>query len=55
MTNETEFLLAVGSGSLTDLTRYVAHVAGKPFAVVGTAIVDGWLYFGSGSPDLWQP
>lgn len=43
MTNETEFLLAVGSGSLTDLTRYVAHVAGKPFAVVGTApSMDGY-------------
>ncbi|NLL88230.1 MAG: sn-glycerol-1-phosphate dehydrogenase, partial [Firmicutes bacterium] len=41
--NSTEFLLAVGSGSITDLTRYAAHLSKKPFAVVGTAAsMDGY-------------
>ncbi|MGB3984889.1 MAG: sn-glycerol-1-phosphate dehydrogenase [Limnochordia bacterium] len=41
--NSTEFLLAVGSGSITDLTRYAAHVSGKPFAAIGTAAsMDGY-------------
>lgn len=41
--NDTDFLLAVGSGSITDLTRYTAHIAKKPFAVVGTApSMDGY-------------
>lgn len=43
VTNETEFLIAIGSGSITDTTRYVAHRIGKPFAVVGTApSMDGY-------------
>lgn len=43
VTNETDFLLAVGSGSITDITRYVAHRTEKPFAVVGTApSMDGY-------------
>lgn len=43
MDNSTEFLLAVGSGSITDLTRYAAHVSKKPFAAVGTAAsMDGY-------------
>lgn len=42
-TDEIEFLLAVGSGVITDLTRYAAHLTGKPFAVVGTApSMDGY-------------
>lgn len=43
LNNKTDFLLSVGSGSITDLTRYAAHVSGKPFAVVGTApSMDGY-------------
>lgn len=43
LNNDTDFLLAVGSGSITDLTRYAAHVSGRPFAVVGTAAsMDGY-------------
>ena len=43
LNNNTDFLVAVGSGSITDLTRYTAHVAGKPFVVIGTApSMDGY-------------
>ena len=39
----TEFLLAVGSGVITDLTRRAAFLAGLPFAVFGTAAsMDGY-------------
>jgi glycerol-1-phosphate dehydrogenase [NAD(P)+] len=39
----TDFLVAVGSGSITDLTRYVAVNTGKPFVSVGTAAsMDGY-------------
>src|SRR5262245_4292353 len=30
-------LIAVGSGSINDITKYAAHLAGKPYAVFGTA------------------
>lgn len=30
-------LVAVGSGSVNDITKYAAHLAGKPYAVFGTA------------------
>lgn len=44
MTDEqTEFLLSVGSGVVTDLTRYSAFQSGKPFAAFGTAAsMDGY-------------
>ncbi len=39
----TDFLVAVGSGSITDLTRYVSYRTGKPFVCVGTApSMDGY-------------
>jgi len=41
--HDTDFLIAVGSGSITDLTRYAAHVSHRPFVVVGTApSMDGY-------------
>lgn len=30
-------LIAVGSGSVNDITKYAAHLTGKPYAVFGTA------------------
>ena len=40
---ETDFLLAVGSGVITDLTRYSAFKTGLPFTVFGTAAsMDGY-------------
>jgi glycerol-1-phosphate dehydrogenase [NAD(P)+] len=44
MVNEkTDFLLSVGSGVVTDLTRYSAFLSGKPFAAFGTAAsMDGY-------------
>lgn len=43
MQSETEFLVSVGSGSLTDITRVVAMRTGKPFVAVGTApSMDGY-------------
>jgi glycerol-1-phosphate dehydrogenase [NAD(P)+] len=39
-----EFLVAVGSGTITDTTRYVAFTTGKPFVSVGTAAsMDGYV------------
>ena len=41
--NDTDFLIAVGSGSITDVTRYVAHRTQKPFVCIGTApSMDGY-------------
>lgn len=41
--NQTDFLISVGSGVMTDITRYVAHCSGKPFVTVGTApSMDGY-------------
>ena len=43
LNNSTDFLVGVGSGSITDLTRYAAHLSGKPFVVIGTApSMDGY-------------
>ncbi len=43
MQTETEFLVSVGSGSITDTTRVVAMRTGKPFVCVGTApSMDGY-------------
>jgi glycerol-1-phosphate dehydrogenase [NAD(P)+] len=30
-------LIAIGSGSINDITKYAAHLTGKPYAVFGTA------------------
>ncbi len=43
MDPDTDFLIAVGSGSITDTTRYVAFNTGRPFVSVGTAAsMDGY-------------
>ena len=43
MQSETEFLISVGSGSITDTTRIVAVRTGKPFVCIGTApSMDGY-------------
>ena len=43
MDESTEFLISVGSGSITDTTRVVAVRTGKPFVSVGTApSMDGY-------------
>lgn len=43
-----DLFLAVGSGTINDLTRYVSAVAGKDFCVVGTApSMDGYISGGS--------
>ena len=43
ITRETEFLIAVGSGSVTDTTRIKAERTGLPFVYVGTApSMDGY-------------
>jgi glycerol-1-phosphate dehydrogenase [NAD(P)+] len=40
---EISILLAVGSGSITDLTRYISHKFGKPFFAIPTApSMDGY-------------
>lgn len=40
--------IAVGSGVLNDLTKYVSHVVGKQYMCVGTAAsMDGYTAFGS--------
>lgn len=36
-TVNADALIAVGSGSINDITKYAAHRAGKPYAVFGTA------------------
>lgn len=43
MNKDTEFLISVGSGSVTDATRYVAFNTGRPFVCIGTApSMDGY-------------
>ncbi len=43
MEKQTDFLIAVGSGSINDLTRYIAVNTQKPFVSVGTApSMDGY-------------
>ncbi|MDR1570311.1 MAG: sn-glycerol-1-phosphate dehydrogenase [Oscillospiraceae bacterium] len=40
---ETEFLISVGSGSITDITRSVSYLTGRPQVCVGTApSMDGY-------------
>lgn len=36
-TQKANALVAVGSGSVNDITKYAAHLTGKPYAVFGTA------------------
>jgi glycerol-1-phosphate dehydrogenase [NAD(P)+] len=36
-TQKANALIAVGSGSVNDITKYAAHLTGKPYAVFGTA------------------
>ena len=36
-TETANALIAVGSGSVNDITKYAAHLTGKPYAVFGTA------------------
>ncbi|MEJ7839814.1 MAG: iron-containing alcohol dehydrogenase, partial [Thermomicrobiales bacterium] len=36
-TSEADALIAVGSGSINDITKYAAHLTRRPFAVFGTA------------------
>lgn len=36
-TSGADALIAVGSGSINDITKYAAHLTGKPYAVFGTA------------------
>lgn len=36
-TGSADAMIAVGSGSINDITKYAAHLAGKPYAVFGTA------------------
>ncbi|SHF63905.1 Iron-containing alcohol dehydrogenase [Caldanaerobius fijiensis DSM 17918] len=43
MDRNTEFLIAVGSGTLNDLTRFVSFKIGKPYGIVATApSMDGY-------------
>jgi glycerol-1-phosphate dehydrogenase [NAD(P)+] len=35
--SEADGLVAVGSGSINDITKHAAHLTGKPYAVFGTA------------------
>jgi glycerol-1-phosphate dehydrogenase [NAD(P)+] len=43
MDADTDFLVAVGSGSITDITRYTAFNTGRPFVSIGTApSMDGY-------------
>ncbi|MBN2852111.1 MAG: iron-containing alcohol dehydrogenase [Clostridia bacterium] len=44
LSNDIEFLIAFGSGTINDITRYVAHHCCLPFASIGTApSMDGYL------------
>ena len=48
MALDSDLILAVGSGTLGDICRYVSAVAGKPFCTVGTApSMDGYISGGS--------
>ena len=38
MSKDTDLLVAFGAGSVTDLTRYVAAITGRPFIVIPTAM-----------------
>lgn len=36
-TNEADALIAIGSGSINDITKYAAHLTRRPYVVFGTA------------------
>jgi glycerol-1-phosphate dehydrogenase [NAD(P)+] len=43
MDADTDFFVAVGSGTITDITRYTAFNTGRPFVSIGTAAsMDGY-------------
>ena len=45
---DSDLILAVGSGTINDICRYVSAVSGKPFCTVGTApSMDGYIANGS--------
>lgn len=40
---ETEFILAVGAGTINDIARYTSYKTGKPYAIIATApSMDGY-------------
>lgn len=48
MSLDSDLIIAVGSGTINDICRYVSAVAGKPFCTVGTApSMDGYISGGS--------
>lgn len=48
MALDSDLILAVGSGTINDICRYVSAVAGKPYCIVGTApSMDGYISGGS--------
>lgn len=48
MALDCDLVLAVGSGTINDICRYVSAVAGKPYCIVGTApSMDGYIAGGS--------
>lgn len=48
MALDSEIILAVGSGTICDICRYISAVAGKEYCVVGTApSMDGYVSGGS--------
>ena len=48
MALDCDLVMAVGSGTINDICRYVSAVAGKPYCVVGTApSMDGYIAGGS--------
>ena len=48
MALDCDLILAVGSGTINDICRYVSAVAGKPYCIVGTApSMDGYISGGS--------
>jgi glycerol-1-phosphate dehydrogenase [NAD(P)+] len=52
LAREADFLVAVGSGTLNDLTKYTAHACGKPYVVVATAAsMNGYA---AANASLWE-
>lgn len=53
ITPETDLLLAVGTGTLNDLTKYASFMRGIPYFIVGTApSMDGFA--STGAPLIWR-
>jgi glycerol-1-phosphate dehydrogenase [NAD(P)+] len=52
LAREADFLVAVGSGTMNDLTKYTAHACGKPYVVVATAAsMNGYA---AANASLWE-